>query len=173
MGITTDANGYEIDLRERGLRVCDWCGLVMSEGYMESSGGGYACSQECLAADPAWITEPDEFTEQLKLPVMTDDLGNQTVHITNDLIGRWIDAEMNDGPECHIFWTDWEGDESSEDAVERLMREPYGYDHEDLHQIGWHDERSEMECNYCHQLFPSAREDAKREAIERGLDIIV
>jgi hypothetical protein len=155
MGITTDANGYEIDLRERGLRVCDWCKLVMSEGYMEFSGGGYACSQTCLAADPGWVTDPDEHTTALGLPVLVNDKGWEHVHITNDLIGRWIDAEMNDGPECHIFWTDWEGDESSEDAVERLIQAPYSFTVGDLHAQGAHDDEHfgpDPACNQCPQL---------------------
>jgi len=137
--LRTDANGYEIDLRTRGLRLCMHCKLVMSEGFSTDNGDVYACDEACLSA--LGVEQSSEY-----------------------------EIEHDDG--SAVYWTDWEGDESHEDAVERLMSAPYGYDHEDLHQIGWHDEQSEMECNYCHQLFPSAREDAKREAIERGLDII-
>ena len=138
--VTTDANGQDIDLRVRGLRVCDRCGLVMSEGYMESSGGGYACSQECLAADPGWVTEPDEHTKALGLPVLVNDKGWEHVHITDDLIGRWIDAEMEDGgPECLVFWTDWEGDETGDEPIDRLITAPYLFSPEQLHEAGAHE----------------------------------
>jgi hypothetical protein len=137
--ITTDANGYEIDLRERGLRLCEHCKLVMSEGFSTDNGDVYACSVACLSA--------------LGVEQSTED-----------------EIENDDG--SAVYWTDWESDESPDDAIERLMRAPYGYDHEDLHQIGWHDERSEMECNYCKQLSPSSREEARVEAVERGLDVL-
>jgi len=156
--ITTDANGYEIDLRTRGLRLCTHCKLVMSEGWFGDC--DYACSDHCMEAQ-LWI-------------VIDFSIGHDGIatYLTRYNMGMLDLPENQDVVTDTVYWTDWDGSDAHDDAVERLMSAPYGYDHEDLHQIGWHDEQSEMECNYCHQLFPSAREDAKREAIERGLDII-
>lgn len=90
--ITTDANGYEIDLRTRGLRVCEQCGLVMSEGFSTDNGDVYACSVACLSA--------------LGVEQSTED-----------------EIEHDDG--SAVYWTDWEGDESPDDAIERLKLAPY------------------------------------------------
>ena len=107
--VTTDANGYEIDLRVRGLRLCQTCGLVYSEGYMVEGGDGYACSDECLVAGK-WTEEPDEHSKALGLPVLTNEAGWEYVHITPALIGRWLEAEENHtGPRCDYYCTDWEG----------------------------------------------------------------
>jgi hypothetical protein len=46
------------------------------------------------------------------------------------------------------------------------MSAPYGYDHEAMHLIGWHDEQSEAECNHCRQLFPSTHDEAVTEALQ-------
>jgi hypothetical protein len=93
--ITTDVNGYEIDLRKRGLRVCEQCGLVMSEGFSTDNGDVYACGTRCL--------------ELLGVEQSTKD-----------------EIEHDDG--SAVYWTDWEGDESPDDAIDRLKLAPYHMD---------------------------------------------
>jgi hypothetical protein len=160
---TNDANGYEIDLRTRGLRLCEQCGLVMSEGFTIELEGGYLCSEKCLAASPNWTAEPDKHSTALGLPVMESESGWKYVQITNDLIGRWLYDPEDRGN--RVMFTDWEGDTSSEEAVERLMLAPYDLTHEGVHEVGGHDEDSEVECNYCRQLFASSHNEAVAEAM--------
>ena len=147
--LRTDANGYEIDLRTRGLRLCTHCKLVMSEGWYGD--GDYACSDHCLNAQQ-W-------------QMVDGSIGNGVTTILTSFKSSFLEAPENETLFDCVYGTDWEGDESDEDAVDRLMSAPYGYDHEDLHQIGWHDEYSEVECNYCRQLFPSSHDEAVAEAM--------
>jgi hypothetical protein len=64
-----------------------------------------------------------------------------------------------------VYYTDWHGADVHEDAIDRLMSAPYDLTHEGVHEVGGHDEQSEVECNYCQQLFPSSHDDAVAEAL--------
>ena len=157
--VRTDANGYELDLRERGLRLCTNCKLVMSEGWYGD--GEYACSDRCLNAQRWQVTDDSIGGRDGVLTILTSFNTGLLAKLENE------DLHMD-----AVYWTDWEGDESDDDALERLFSAPYNMSLEDLHQVGAHDEESEVECNYCRQLFEGSSEDAVAEAIERGLDII-
>jgi hypothetical protein len=146
--LRTDANRCQIDMRVRGLMVCDWCGLVMSEGFIVEGGDSYACSEDCLAADPGWVAEPDEYSQELGLPVIVDEVGAH-VHITNELIGLWLEVEERGGPEAFIYWTDWEGCGSHDTAIKRLYAAPYNMSIQEQHEVGAHD--GEIECSYCNE----------------------
>ena len=55
-----DANGHElVHHDQRGLRLCEVCNLVMSEGYMVDGGDGYACSDACLVKAEWGIEQQD------------------------------------------------------------------------------------------------------------------
>jgi hypothetical protein len=152
-----DANGYEIDLRTRGLRICTHCKLVMSEGWYGD--GDYACSSHCLDAQ-RW--------QMVDASIGNDGITTILTSFNLDLLEEPENEELFG---C-VYWTDWEADESDDEAIERLHASPYSMNLEDLHQRGAHDDRSEVECNYCKQLFPSSHDDAIAEAIELGLEVI-
>lgn len=156
---TIDANGYQLD-RDRGLRVCEACGLVMSVGYVSEEDGATVCSDTCLAAS-GWqyvygVTEDGRINVQ---------------PVTPALIATFFE-DAEDEATTLIYWTDWEGDDHSEEALERLESEPYNLDMEGLHEMGAHDDASDTECNYCNQLFDSTAEEAIAEAEGRGLDTL-
>jgi hypothetical protein len=117
--LTTDAGGHEI-VPLRGLRLCEGCGLVMSVGYSAEEDGGSACSAECMAhAGWTWT--------------MDNQAGNggegETVEvpITPELVDALFDDEEDSVGSAQVSWTDWEGDEHSEDALERLLTAPYNW----------------------------------------------
>lgn len=56
-----DANGREMD-HEWGLRVCQHCGLVMSEGYLINGWATY-CSDDCLIKGDNWVKSIEQFYE--------------------------------------------------------------------------------------------------------------
>jgi hypothetical protein len=92
MGTKFDANGYEIDMAYRGLRLCQSCNLVMSEGFSTDNGDVYACDEQCLR-----ILGVEQSTQR--------------------------EIENDDG--SAVYWTDWDGDDSSGDAINRLKFAPY------------------------------------------------
>ena len=58
--LRTDANGHQlVHHDQRGLRLCEVCNLVMSEGYMVDGGDGYACSDACLVK-AEWVIEQQD-----------------------------------------------------------------------------------------------------------------
>ena len=47
--LRTDANGHQLVHHDkRGLRLCEVCTLVMSEGWLAEDTSSYACSDECF-----------------------------------------------------------------------------------------------------------------------------
>jgi hypothetical protein len=147
-----DANGYEIDLRERGLRLCEHCNLVMSEGWYGEP--DYACSDHCMEAQ-RWVV--------FDLSIGHDGVATYLTRFNLGLLGL---PENEDLALDAVYWTDWHGTDVHDDAAERLMSAPYGYDHEAMHLIGGHDEQSEAECNHCRQLFSSTHDEAVTEALQ-------
>ena len=119
--LTTDANGYEIGTL-RGLRVCAVCGLVIGEGYTDSDGGG-VCGKACLAK-AKWTHmyldgsgPPNDAKEAL---VDRDDIVGLLLALEEAGRGK-------PGYECFIYATDWEGYPHYEEALERLLKEPYNW----------------------------------------------
>ena len=57
----------------------------------------------------------------------------------------------NDESGDAVYWTDWEGDESHDDAVERLLSAPYKFTEEEMHNVGCHEDNPEdwRNCTIC------------------------
>ena len=113
--LTTDANGHEI-APLRGLRLCEGCGLVMSEGFTSEGDGDNACSEECMEYAEWQLEVDDQKTGK-----------TETVPITNALIAMLFEDDPTEGDNVMVYWTDWVGDGHSEDALERLLKEPYNW----------------------------------------------
>jgi len=99
-----DANGHELVHHDRwGLRLCEVCNLVMSEGYVVEDGVGYACSDACLIK-AGWVIEHPE--------------NGALIIVTLAVLATWsTDVSIFENPDdddnppsCPVFWTDWEGD---------------------------------------------------------------
>jgi hypothetical protein len=127
--LTTDAGGHEIG-KLRGLRVCEVCGLVIGQGYTNSDGGGL-CSDECLAkAQWSHLYLDGGGSNADALEVIVD---------RSDIVGLLLALEQAGGEkvgyECFIYWTDWEGYEHSEGALERLLKEPYNWTPDEIKSL--------------------------------------
>ena len=142
-----DANGYEIDLRKRGLSLCTHCKLVMSEGWYGD--GDYACSDHCLDAQQWQVYDasiPGHTADGAAWGVLT---------ILTSFNCKLLEAPENETLFDCVYWTDWEGDESDEESIERLMQAPYSFTIGDLHAQGAHDDEHfgpDPACNQCPQL---------------------
>ena len=120
--LTKDANGHEI-VKTRGLRVCASCGLVISEGYTDSDGGG-VCSEACLAK-VKWGSLYYDDGDEMKEVIIDRD----------DIVGLALAYEKLGGVDAYIFWSDWEGNEHNEDALERLLTAPYNWTPDEIKSL--------------------------------------
>ena len=122
--LTTDANGDEI-APLRGLRLCEVCGLVMSEGYVVEEDGSTVCEDECLArSEWQWPVHDGESGDYLGL-----------APITPELIWMLFGDEEDGEGTAQVYWTDWEGDEHSEEALKRLLTAPYNWTPDEIKSL--------------------------------------
>ena len=144
-----DANGHKlVHHDQRGLRLCEVCNLVMSEGYSDDAGDGYACSDACLIKGEWSISSPIE--------VDVDGYGKNLI-VTPDVLATWDETMLDDeGNVCEliIYWTNWEGDgrPMPEEVGDRLLLEPYNLTTDDLHELGAHEDDADLSCEACSRL---------------------
>jgi len=137
--LRTDANGHELVHHDRwGLRLCEVCNLVMSEGYVVEDGVGYACSDACLIK-AEWVIEHPETGALITVTLAVLATWSTDVSIFED------PDDDDNPPSCPVFWTDWgldgEGGDypMPEEVADRLLLEPYNLAVEDIHKLGAND----------------------------------
>jgi len=107
----------------------------MSEGYMLDDGGGYACSDACLIKAEWVIENPETMGEITATPAVLATWARDVSPYEDP-----DDDEIEESPECPVFWTNWEGDEPMpEEVADRLLLEPYNLTDEDIHALGAND----------------------------------
>ena len=141
-----DANGHQLVHHDkRGLRLCEVCNLVMSEGWLAEDGDAYACSDKCFYQEP-WLVGH---------PITGEDL-----LLTREVIATWdatmVDAEGKVYPfdDLYIYFTDWEGDgrPMPEEVAARLLLAPYNLTADDIHKLGAHEDDADLSCKACSRL---------------------